>query len=211
MPATSPSSGSGCRHLQATATDGTTDKKSKKTTPKHILQIDNNILTCYHEQNSHGASMNKEQTKIYLDLPPSTLEAFSDNGIDIIEYLSSAGIQATSKFDATPALNSDGRSKDLVLTLLASSASVGLIGMTIAKLLNTVFRRPQKVEYYEYISIRDLSGNVITRKDGTPIFEKVMRYEIIEPKTEETKLDGDIKLTADHGIAIKVRSATKPN
>jgi hypothetical protein len=154
--------------------------------------------------------MKNRETKIYLDLPPLALEALSDNGIDIAEYLSALGVPATIKFEPLPDSDKENRSKDLALVILASGASVGIVGMTIAKILNTIFRRPQKLEYAEYMMIHDTQGNPVLQADGTPRIEKVIRHEIIEPKTEESKMTGEVKLTSEHGISIKFSSASKP-
>lgn len=154
--------------------------------------------------------MNDRETKIYLDLPATALEACSDNGIDIADYLTSSGIPARSKFAPFPDSDQETRAKDLALVILASGAATGMIGLTIAKLLSTVLRRPQKVEYAEYVVVTDISGNPVLKPDGTPIVQKVIRHEIIEPKTEESKISGEIKLTSEKGIAIKFSSATKP-
>lgn len=125
------------------------------------------------------------ETAIYLEFDSEVQKVLADNSLRIEDILKEEGIEATVTFGTSPYQEDGARTKDLVPVILASSMAIASIGYTISKVLNVLSSWPHIVKYYDYEELRDAKGNVILDKHGKPIFKKVMKHEILQPKKSQ--------------------------
>jgi hypothetical protein len=125
------------------------------------------------------------ETKIYLEFDDEVQKILADNNLRIEDILKEEGIEASVAFGNSPYQEDGARTKDLVTIILASSVLVPSIAYSISKVLNVLSSWPCIVKYYDYEEIRDAKGDVLLDKEGKPIFKKVMKHEILQPKKSQ--------------------------
>jgi hypothetical protein len=125
------------------------------------------------------------ETRIYLEFDEGVQKVLADNNLRIEDILNEEGIDAKVTFGTSPYQEEGARTKDLVTIILASSVLIASIGYSISKVLNVFSAWPHIVKYYVYEELRDNRGNVLFDKEGKPIFKKVMKHEILQPKRSQ--------------------------
>ncbi len=154
---------------------------------------------------------NVADTKIYLELDDELKNVLEDNELDISDLLQNEGIEAVVKPGTAPyqTEDNDARDKEPISIIIACSIAIVPIVWAISKGLSTLYNNKPIVEKIsELVELRDANDNILMNKDGNPIFKKIERYVILQPKLEE-KLE--IKATFDlrNGIVIQISSETK--
>ncbi|AFZ61344.1 hypothetical protein H6G54_02735 [Anabaena cylindrica FACHB-243] len=148
-------------------------------------------------------------TKIYLELDDDILQ-FVKSNVDISDILQTENIDAEVRYGIEPYLSEEGaRTKDIVTIILASSAALATISFVISQVLNTYYRKPYFVEYYEIHELKDAKGNFVLDKEGNPQYEKIKKYQIIEPKKESTIQNFEFQFSFINGVVIKFSSDVK--
>jgi len=154
---------------------------------------------------------NVADTKIYLELDDELKKVLDDNELSISDILQNEGIEAHVMFGVTPYQTEDNaRKKEPITIIIASSVLIISVALAISKVLNTLYNKPKVIKIYEPVELRDAKGNILMNKEGNPIFKKIEKYEILQPKFEERQ---EIKATFDpkNGIVIQISSETKAN
>lgn len=150
-----------------------------------------------------GGQMSDAKTKIFLDLPAEIHELLDTNGINIEEELARDPLVRSISYEAIPD-SSQARSKDVVMVILASGATALSIGFAISQILNTIFKRPHKVDYFDLVEV---PGDG-TKGNGMVKIERVLRHEILSPRPENSKITGEISLGLSKGIVVKFSSTS---
>ncbi len=154
--------------------------------------------------------MSDAQTQIYLDLQPEIQQLLNENGLSVDEILRQQNIQAKVKYGVVPdAPETDARSKDPVLIILASAGLVLAVSSAISQVLHTLQRKPQLVEYYELAEIRDINGNIQLDKKGKPQLKRVKKYELLEPRKEDHNQSLEASFNPANGLVIKFGATEK--
>jgi len=154
--------------------------------------------------------MSDSQTQIYFDLVPEYLQLLNDNDLSIQDILRQQNIEAEVIYGISPEEIEKGiRSKDPVMIVLASTAAVLAIGTAISKVLHTLQRRPLLVEYYHLVELRDAKGNILMDNEGKPLLKRQKKYELIEPRKEDSSLSLEVGMTQSKGLVIKFCSTDK--
>jgi hypothetical protein len=154
--------------------------------------------------------MSDTQTQIYLELPPELQQLLSDNGLSVDEILRQQNIPAEVTYGVLPdELEAGTRSKDPAMIILASAAAALAVGLAISQVLHTLQRQPQLVEYYELVELKDAKGNILLDKKGKPQLKRVKKYELLEPRKEDSNQSLEIGLNPANGLVIKFGSTEK--
>ena len=154
--------------------------------------------------------MSDMQTKIYLELPPELEQLLNDNDLSVDEILRQQNVPAKVTYGVLPDEPEAGvRSKDPAMIILASAAMALAVGSAISRVLRTLQRRPQLVEYYELVELEDSKGNVLLDKKGKPQLKRLKKYELLEPRKEDSNQSLEINLNPANGLVIKFGSAEK--
>ncbi|NJM72212.1 MAG: hypothetical protein HC862_19670 [Scytonema sp. RU_4_4] len=147
-------------------------------------------------------------TKIYLELDDDILH-FVESNVDISDILQSENIDAEVRYGVEPYLSDEGaRTKDIVTIILASSAVLATISFVISQVLNAYYKKPYFVEFYEIHELKDASGNFLLDKEGKPQYEKIKKYQMIQPTKESTIQNFEFQFSLVNGIVIKFNSKT---
>ena len=155
------------------------------------------------------ANDNVANTKIYLELDDELKRVLDDNELNISDILQNGEIEAVVILGVAPYQSEDNaRNKEPITIIIASSIAIISVALAISKVLNTLYNKPKVIKIYEPVELRDAKGNILMNKEGNPIFKKIEKYEILQPKLEEKQ---EIKATFDlkNGIAIQISSETK--
>jgi hypothetical protein len=148
--------------------------------------------------------MSGTQTQIYLELPPELQQLLNDNGLSIDEILRQQNVPAEMTYGVLPdEPEASARSKDPVMIILASAAVALAVGSAISQVLRTLQRRPQLVEYYDLVELKDTRGNVLLDKKGKPQLKRLKKYELLEPRKEGSSQSLEIDLNPANGLVIK--------
>jgi hypothetical protein len=154
--------------------------------------------------------MSDAKTQIYLELPPELQQLLSDNGLSVGEILSQQNVSAEVTYGVLPdEPETGGRTKDPVLIILASAAAALAVGSAISQVLRTLLRRPQMVEYYELVELKDAKGNILLDKKGKPQLKRVKKYDLLEPRKEDSNQQVEVSWNTDNGLLLKFGSAEK--
>ena len=149
-------------------------------------------------------------TKLYLDLSNDIQQSITKNKVNISDILERQGIDNKVSHEALPYMTkSGGRSKDLATVIIASGASLFLIGLAISQVLKTIYRKPHFVEYYELLEIRDENGNLLLDKWGNPQFKLSKKFELIEPREEDANQFMELNWNTENGLVLKFGSSEK--
>jgi len=155
------------------------------------------------------ANDNVANTKIYLELDDELKRVLDDNELNISDILQNGEIEAVVILGVAPYQSEDNaRNKEPITIIIASSIAIISVALAISKVLNTLYNKPKVIKIYEPVELRDAKGNILMNKEGNPIFKKIEKYEILQPKFEERQ---EIKATFDpkNGIVIQISSETK--
>jgi hypothetical protein len=154
--------------------------------------------------------VSEAQTQIYLELPAEIQQLLNDNGLSVDEILRQQNVSAEVTYGVLPDEPEVGvRSKDPAMIILASAAAALAVGLAISRVLHTLQRQPQLVEYYELVELKDAKGNVLLDKKGKPQLKRVKKYEILEPRKEDSNQYLEVIWNAVKGLVIKFGSAEK--
>jgi hypothetical protein len=161
-------------------------------------------------QQQEGTDMSSTQTQIYLELAPELQQLLNDNGLSIDDILRQQNLQAEVTYGVLPDQpETSARTKDPVLIILASSAAVLAVGSAISQVLRIVFHRPHVAEYYELVELKDAKGKVLLNKKGKPQLKRVKKYEILEPRKEDSSQHTEVSWNTVNGLVLKFGSAEK--
>jgi hypothetical protein len=148
--------------------------------------------------------MSGTPTQIYLELPPELQQLLNDNRLSIDEILRQQNVPAEVTYGVLPdEPEANTRSKEPVMIILASAAVALAVGSAISQVLRTLHRRPQLVEYYELVEKKDANGNVLRDRKGNPQLKRLKRYELLEPRKEDSNQSLEIGLNPANGLVIK--------
>lgn len=146
--------------------------------------------------------------RLFIDLPKEVKQTLSENGITIGDLLSRNGISVNIDYAAIPLNEKDGRrSKDLVPVIISSSVGISVLILSIAHLIDVIFRRPRIIE----ISELECSGNFDQQKTinfSDAQWKLVKRQEFVEPIPNKTEFNFDLS-TNTNGIVLKYKSSPK--
>jgi len=148
-------------------------------------------------------------TKIYLDLTEELQQLLSENQTSIADILKHENIEAKFAYGKIPDYeDQEGRSKDVVTIILASSAAIVAIGIAISIVLHTLNRKPHLVQVEELVELRDAGGNLLLDATGTPQFKRIKKYELLEPRPEDSGKNFEME-NKDGSFVLKVSAETK--
>lgn len=154
--------------------------------------------------------MSSAQTQIYLELTPELQQLLDDNGLSVGDILRQQNIPVEVTHGVLPDEPEAGaQSKEPVTIILASAAAALLVGSAISQVLNTVFRRPVLVDHYEFVELKDANGNILLDKKGKPQLKRVRRFELLEPRPQDSNQYLDFISNAVNGVVLKFRSTEK--
>jgi hypothetical protein len=143
-------------------------------------------------------------TKIYLELSDEIQGILADNGLSIEDILQQEAVEATVSHGVAPYQSEEGaRTKEVVTIILASSVAVAAIGFAISQVLNSIHDKPYFVEYDEPVELRDENGKVLKDREGKPIFKKIKRHELLEPRKNNRQTDFDAEFNPANGVVLK--------
>lgn len=152
--------------------------------------------------------MSEEVTRIFLDIAPEFQHLLNDNGISVAEILREKNIPAEVTYGILPDESErEARSKDPALIILASSAAVMGISLAISQVFRTLQHKPQLVQYYEFVEVKDATGNVLLDTEGKPQLKRAKKHELLEPREEKSSRSFEINLNPANGLVIKFESA----
>lgn len=148
--------------------------------------------------------------QIYLELPSEFQQLLSDNGITVERILRDENIDARVSFGILPtAQDATVRSKEPVLIILASAAAVLAVGSAISQVIHALYRKPYLVEVCELIEQTDAAGNVILDTGGKPSLIQVKKYDLLEPRKEDSSHSLETGMNSTKGLVIKFNSSAK--
>ncbi len=148
--------------------------------------------------------MTQETARIYCELTPELQQLLSENGLSIGEILHQENIESDVTYGVVPDMEDLGsRSKDPALIILASATLVLAIGAAISRVLSTLQRRPQLVEYFEFHELRDANGDVLRNESGMPRLKRVKKYEFIEPRKQDSTQTLEISSHPSNGLVMR--------
>jgi hypothetical protein len=153
--------------------------------------------------------MEKENLKIYIDLPSEIEELFAENLISISQLLRDNNVEEIKDITtvAAPYKQEDGStSKDAVTLIIAGSVALTSITFAITSIINILYKKPYFVEYDELVELRDKDGNIIFDKEKKPIFKAVKKYELVEPRKENKKSEILSIFNPLKGVVLKVKN-----
>ena len=147
-------------------------------------------------------------TRIYLDLPDDIQLMLEENQLSWEDALTDLGIDQEVTYGSLPYHEEEGvRTKELVTVIIvASAAAVVAVSFAISRILETLQRKPSIVEIYEPVAVQDASGKVVIDALGQPVVKLVKRYEILEPRKEDRKVEFEFHFDLKDVVVIKVRS-----
>lgn len=153
--------------------------------------------------------MSNTQTRIFIEVEPELQQLLNDNRLSIEEILRQHNIPADIGYGEFPdgAGETSTRTKDPALIIFTSAILVLAVGSAISQVLRTLQRRPQLVEWYELVELRDANGNLLLDKKGAPKYKRVKRFELLEPRAEDTNRALQTSLNSEGEIVIKFSSA----
>jgi len=144
---------------------------------------------------------------IYLELHADHQQLLNENHLSIEEILHTNNIPVKTGYGVSPEQNDfEARSKELVMVIIASASMAFMIGHAIAKILHVLGRRPQLVEYYDLVEIRDGKVDLLLNKNGNPLLKRQKRYELIEPRKEDSRVSFEINANVAKGLVLKFGS-----
>jgi hypothetical protein len=148
-------------------------------------------------------------TKIYLEFDDEIQQALADSRLSIEDILRYQAIEGEVTYGVVPYQVEEGaKSKEVVTIILAGSVAIAAIGFAISQVLNAYYGKPHFVEYYENEELRDKDDKILVDDEGKPIFKKVRKQEIVQPKKEE-KRQFEANLDLKNGMVMKFSSDTK--
>jgi len=133
--------------------------------------------------------------KLYIELSDEIQQVISENQIDLTTILQNEGIDATTQYEVPAYAGEEGgRSRDLTpFVMLAGSGLLLAAGVAISKILSTLWNKPHLIEYWEEEAWRDADGKILTDKKGKPLVHLVKRYELLEPRKQDSETGLDFK------------------
>lgn len=149
------------------------------------------------------------QTKVYFELSDEIQQLLTSNKITIKDILRNEDINAEVTYGVLPYEVEGERSKDIVAIVIVASVAVVAVSSAIAKVLNTYYRRPQLIEFWEYEEVRDLDGKIMLDAEGNPLFKLVKRCQLLEPRQENQKTNIEFGFDLEKGLVIKINSEEK--
>lgn len=154
-----------------------------------------------------------EQTTIYLEFSKEIEEALIDNGgieACIKEALKKDNISAQILEDEAKYQNEQGvRDKDIVIILLAGTATIAGISISIAHLISTIKGKSTFVIYNELEEIKDVEGIVMLDKKGKPLMKKVKKFIKKDPNKDELTKTFEVSFSLQNGLVIKYTNSEK--
>jgi hypothetical protein len=149
-------------------------------------------------------------TKIYLDLSEDIRFLFEENQISLEEELTNSGIDHKLTHESPSYMEEDsGRTKDLVVVIVAASTAVLAISFAVSEIIGTLQRKPHVIEIHSIEEIKDSEGNIVRDAQGCPLFKTVKRYELLQPRREDKAKEFELHFGLKEGLVIKVRSEEK--
>ncbi len=125
------------------------------------------------------------QTKIYLELSDEMQGALADNGLDLADLLRREPVDATVAHGVLPVQTESGaREREVATVVLAGAAAVAAVGFAVSQCLRAIYAKPQRVTWYEPEEVRDAQGDVVRDGQGQPVFKKVKRHQLLEPRRQ---------------------------
>lgn len=148
-----------------------------------------------------------KKVSLYIEFSPEIHKNIVENRLSISDYLINNNLDASFSYEARPYENEIGvRDKDLVLTILASSALILSLGAAVSKVLRSIYRKPFLVEYYDIVQLLDAQGKALRDHMGDPILRTVKRFELIEPQPDVDKMTAEVSWSESMGVVIKYTS-----
>lgn len=145
---------------------------------------------------------------IHVLLAPEIEAIVADNGIDLVKELRKQGLEVEKSFSVDPSARDRDRSKDVVLTILASSTAALALSAGISKIFDALGRN-KKVIAKEMVCepIVGEDGKAMKFPDGSPMLQWIERTRMIEAQQttqDATKLSTSFSLK--RGIKIELNT-----
>jgi len=80
----------------------------------------------------------------------------------------------------------------------------------MSKVLSTYYDRPKVVKLCKIEELRDANGNILKDNEGKPIFKKSEKYEMLQPKLEESQQMKTV-FNSTEGLVIEIGSKMDSN
>lgn len=144
---------------------------------------------------------------VYLDFSPEIENLFQSQALEIESIIKEANLTINLRYGPLQFQNEKNRSKDIVPIIIASSAGLAALVLSLSRLLDSYFNRPHFFEWDELEEIRE-NDRLIRDASGNPVWKIKRKHVVIT--TEQLKDEHSMEFGAGiKGIVLKVKSAKK--
>lgn len=148
-----------------------------------------------------------DRVKVYIELSDDLRALFAENNVGVEDVLRQEKIDVEFRYDLVPYREeTEGREKDVALVILASSAVILAISTALSHIIETLYRKPYFVEYYDLEVICDGEGRPVTSRTGSPLLKMVKKHEFIEPTQKDIARTFDTSWVPSTGLVIRFSS-----
>lgn len=145
--------------------------------------------------------------EIYVEFSDDILDFLNSNNISLEDMLVSKQLNLSVSEKISPYLDEkEGRSKDVVLVILASSVAIISIAYAISSVLHEIYNRPHVIEIFEDIEIRDKNGNLVLDEYGNILVKRVRKTEIVKPSRESIENEVNLNMDLKKGLSVKFKT-----
>ncbi len=148
-----------------------------------------------------------DEIRIYLELDQEQRQALLRNGLSVDRIVRDADLDARVEY-APPPLDDDrasSRTRDPATVIVASAVLVHAVGAAIAKVLDTINRRPVTVWRDDVEEIREDGKVLLDKKTGKPLLRRTKTPVMLQPEQSGTESASatlgkylSMKFTSDH-------------
>ena len=138
---------------------------------------------------------------LHVDLPLEVRSALQDQEIDILDLLLDQGFDVKRGAAAHP-MALPG-TKDAALVILASGASLYMIGLAIVQIIRTLCGRPVIGELGPIEPLVDSQGHIVRDSHGEPITYRVGEKQILS--VESRPRDSATTISIPHMLEVRIK------
>jgi len=151
----------------------------------------------------------ESKTKFFLEFSHEIKDFLNENKINIRDLLNKSEIDFFISFGVSPSHESK-RSKDLIPIIIASSAALFTLCLSLNQLLRTIYNKPTVVEVIELEEIKE-GDNILKDEHGQPILKEKKRYEIMETSKKELENYLEFSISLKNGVLLKIKQTYNDN
>lgn len=125
---------------------------------------------------------NRDQVPLFIHIPEAVARALQEQDVDLVAALRESGLEVERSAIADPSKPEGG--KDAGLVILASGASLYMVGLAVVKIVKAVTGRPVVGSLGELKPVLDAKGEVLKDASGQPMTYRVGEKQILSPEAQ---------------------------